>query len=149
MKLLAVAVLVLATTGCTAQQAPVNIAVELYKGCLVGFTQAYGFPKSKQAIIDQASELDDTCAAWTYAWLPPFQQIQESPDNRLQGRAYTRHFKMSISLLYLLISQFIVAYLGYKSASITIRKRKPTTALSMVILGFISLAGAVAVMVIW
>ena len=56
---------------------------------------------------------------------------------------------MSISLLYLLISQFIVAYLGYKSASITIRKRKPTRALSMVILGFITLAGAVAVMVIW
>ncbi len=54
---------------------------------------------------------------------------------------------MSISLLYLLISQFIVAYLGYKSAGIAIRKRKPTTALSMVILGFITLAGAVAVLV--
>ncbi len=55
---------------------------------------------------------------------------------------------MSISLLYLLISQFIVAYLGYKSASITIRRTKPTTALAMVFLGFIALAGFVAVLVI-
>ncbi len=97
MKLLAVAVLVLATTGCTAQQAPVNIAVELYKGCLVGFTQAYGFPKSKQAIIDQASELDDTCAAWTYAWLPPFLHKDKGSLNFAETLRFNQYRKALIT----------------------------------------------------
>ena len=93
MKLLAVAVLALATTACTAQQAPVNIAVELYKGCLIGFTQAYGFPQSKQAIIDQASQLDDTCAAWTYAWLPPFLHKDKGSLNFAETLRFNQHRK--------------------------------------------------------
>jgi len=70
MKRLASFLLVLATTACTAQQAPVNIAVELYKGCLIGFTQAYGIPQTKQAIINQATELDANCTEWAYIWTP-------------------------------------------------------------------------------
>ncbi len=51
-------------------------------------------------------------------------------------------------LAYLFVAQFLVAYLGYKSASITIRKRKPTIGTAMVFLGFVAIAGTIAVLVI-
>jgi hypothetical protein len=54
-----------------------------------------------------------------------------------------------ISFAILLAIQFAVALLGYLSASITIRRTKPTKPLAMIILGFISIAGAVAIMVFW
>ena len=70
-KLLAVAVLVLATTACTAQQSPVGIAVELYKGCMVGFSQAmHEFPSKPAEIETLAYSMDKECTSWTYIWLP-------------------------------------------------------------------------------
>lgn len=51
-------------------------------------------------------------------------------------------------LVYLFVAQFLVAYLGYKSASITIRKHKPTTGTAMVFLGFAAIIGSIAVLVI-
>jgi hypothetical protein len=72
MKLLAVTALVLATTACTAQQAPVNIATDIYVSCLTGFTQAYGLPQTKVGIERQLFELDKTCTDWTHAWLQGF-----------------------------------------------------------------------------
>ncbi len=71
MKLLAVAALVLATTGCTAQQSPVGIAVELYKGCMIGFTQAeVQLPTTAREIDSLANALDEKCTSWTHIWLP-------------------------------------------------------------------------------
>lgn len=72
MKLLAVAILALATTACTAQQAPPVIAIDLYTSCLVGSTQAYGWPDTKKGIARQTAELDKICTDWTYAWIPGF-----------------------------------------------------------------------------
>jgi len=70
-KLLAVAVLVLATTACTAQQSPVGIAVELYKGCMVGLTTSrYPLPTKPKEIELLATELDEFCTSWTYIWTP-------------------------------------------------------------------------------
>ena len=72
MKLLAAAILVLCTTGCTAQQSPVVIATDIYVSCVTGYTQAYGIPRTKAGVEQHVAALDKACMEWTYAWLPGF-----------------------------------------------------------------------------
>ena len=72
MRRIAAILLVLLASACSAQQSPVGKATAIYKSCLQGFHQAYGWPSTRDAVIKQVEYLDDTCLVWTATWLVPF-----------------------------------------------------------------------------
>lgn len=72
MKRIAAILIVLLTSACSAQQSPVGKATAIYKSCLRGFHQAYGWPKTREAVIKQVETIDHQCLAWTATWLVPF-----------------------------------------------------------------------------
>ena len=70
MKLLPVTLLLAAlSTACTAQQAPVAIAVEIYKSCIVGLTLNNPLPNTKSAVNTLGDNLDSFCTTWAPQWI--------------------------------------------------------------------------------
>jgi len=70
-KTASVLLLCLATVSCEAQyKAPVNIAFEVYKGCILAEFQTGAFPESKAQVEDFLSSLDQACINWTAIWTP-------------------------------------------------------------------------------
>lgn len=72
MNRIAAILIVLLTSACSAQQSTVGKATAIYKSCLQGFHQAYGWPRTREAVIKQVENIDTTCLAWTATWLVPF-----------------------------------------------------------------------------
>ena len=73
---LATLVIALLCTACNAQQAvraPVNVATELYKGCLNATLQneSLQLEPSRPAIFEFVEQLDDNCLGWTIIWFRP------------------------------------------------------------------------------
>ena len=68
-------VFALLCTACEAQsvRAPVNVATELYKGCLNATLQrdTLEIEPSRPAIFEFVEQLDDNCLGWTIIWFKP------------------------------------------------------------------------------
>lgn len=58
--------------GCQAQYAsPVNVAVEVFQGCIRGnLIREEAYPKTKAEIDPYLEDLNLTCIHWTIAWTP-------------------------------------------------------------------------------
>jgi hypothetical protein len=71
-------ILALTVTGSAAQQdlrAPVNVALELYRGCLIARAMTDGFaPKEAladpQIAVEYLNSVDEYCLGWTVIWTP-------------------------------------------------------------------------------
>ncbi len=71
MKILATLCFCLAATACDAQnKAPVNVAFDIYKGCIRGTLQAVDYPETEGDIPEFIESLDTLCINWTIAWYP-------------------------------------------------------------------------------
>jgi hypothetical protein len=71
MKIVSVLLLCLATVSCQTQYAaPVNIAFEVYKGCIHGTLQSGEYPVSERDIKPFIEDLDQLCINWTAIWTP-------------------------------------------------------------------------------
>ncbi len=78
MKILATLCLCLAATACDAQnKAPVNVAFDIYKGCIQGTLQAGNYPETQEEIPAFMESLDTLCVNWTIAWYPAFSTTKE------------------------------------------------------------------------
>lgn len=93
--------LVLATTGCTAQHAPVNIAIELYKGCMVEFTQATNpLPTAPKEIERMVGFLDGQCTQWALIWLPAFIH-RDRPELRIDEQIRFAQYRQGLQAGYI------------------------------------------------
>jgi len=101
-KLLPISILLgVLSASCTAQQSPVATAVELYKGCMVGFTQAlYELPRKPKEIETLAYELDTQCTSWTYIWLPSMLH-KDRPELRADELARFEQYKRGLLAAYI------------------------------------------------
>lgn len=71
MKILAPLLLCLAATACDAQnKAPVNVAFELYRGCIRGTLDVGHYPETVEEVPGYVDSLDKLCMDWTVAWYP-------------------------------------------------------------------------------
>lgn len=78
MKILAALCLCLAATACDAQnKAPVNVAFDIYKGCIQGTLQAGDYPQTQEEIPAFMESLDTLCINWTIAWYPAMAETSE------------------------------------------------------------------------
>jgi hypothetical protein len=72
MKKFLAAFLLVLSTAASAQlksQVPVNIAAELYTGCIKGFLYRPPAMKNNAEVKEYVTALDDDCMTWTVIWM--------------------------------------------------------------------------------
>lgn len=85
-------------SSCIAEEvrAPVNIAMELYKSCVVAFLQNEPYPNTAETIDRRLTELNSMCVDWAVIWLPAMLGQQKYV---LSDAAYHRFDDRRISFL--------------------------------------------------
>lgn len=70
----------LASSACTAQPSHVELAHQLYRGCVVGTLTSKTPPETQKALTEMIEEVDAWCMEWMAAWYVVGVSDDEDPE---------------------------------------------------------------------